>query len=226
MRGALRRAWAIVRKDLRTELRTRHAVNTMVFFAVSILLILGFAMGPDAQRIEQSGPGLIWVSLLFTAVLGLGRVFDAERGNRGMEGLLNYPGDRRAVFLGKFMALALLLTAVQAVLLVFASLMYNLDVWSVLPQLLGVLALGTVGVAGIGTLYGALTLNLRASEVLLPLLMLPLIVPPVVASISATELLIAGDPFGRLGGWIRLLAVFGLVFTLVPLMTFERALAD
>lgn len=222
----LRQAAAVLHKDLLVEVRTRQAVTSMVFFAALVLLILGFAMGPDSADVREAAPGLLWVAAVFTAVLGLARAYDTEREHRGMEGLLSYPGNRSAVFAGKFTGILLLLLFVESVLFAGGTLLYNLDVGAVAAPLAGVVLLGTVGLAGIGTLYGALTLNLRAREVLLPLLMLPLVVPVVLASVSATRLLLAGDPFGELAGWVRLLLAYDVVFTVAPLLAFEHVVAD
>jgi heme exporter protein B len=220
------RAAAVLRKDLLIEARNRQAMNSMVFFAGAVLLVLGIATGPEASAVRKAAPGLLWIALVFTAVLGLGRIFDSERENRGIEGLFLYPGDRRAVFVGKFLALALILFVAESVLFTLAAFLYNLNLWPVLPQVALVALLGTLGLAGIGTLYGALTLNLRAREVLLPLLVFPLVVPLVLASVACTRLLLEGDPFGELGGWIRLLGSFAIVFTVAPLLVFERVLAE
>lgn len=220
------RAWAVFRKDLLIEARTRQASNAMAFFAGVVLLVLGFALGPDRLEIQQAAPGLLWVAVTFTALLGLGRAFDPERSNRGMEGLFLYPGDRSAIYLGKLGALVVLLAGVEVVLFFLAAFLYNLDLVPVLPELAGVAALGTVGLAGVGTLYGALTLNIRAREVLLPLLVFPVIVPVVLATVSATRVLLGQAPVGDLGGWIRLLVAFDIVFTVAPLLAFEAVLAD
>ncbi|HZD04219.1 MAG TPA: heme exporter protein CcmB, partial [Longimicrobiales bacterium] len=183
-------------------------------------------LGPDARAIREAAPGLLWIAVVFTAVLGLARVYDPERENRGMEGLFQYPGSRAAVYAGKLLGLLLLLLFVEAVLFVLGGLLYNLDLLSVAAPLALVAFLGTLGIAGIGTLYGALTLNLRAREVLLPLLVFPLVVPVVLATVSATRALFLGDAFGELGAWLRLLAAYDIVFTVTPLIAFERVLAE
>ena len=222
----LRQATAVLRKDLLIEARTRQAVPSMAFFAGLVLLILGFALGPDTEAVRRAAPGLLWIAVVFTSVLGLARAYDTERENRGMEGLFQYPGTRTAVFAGKLAGLLLLLLSVEALLFTGGALLYDLDLARVALPLAGVALLGTVGLAGIGTLYGALTLNLRAREVLLPLLMFPLVVPVVLGSVSATRLLLAGDPFGELDAWVRLLVAYDVVFTVAPLLAFEHVLAD
>lgn len=222
----LRRAGAVLRKDLWIELRGRQAISSTTLFAVVALLVLAFAMGPDPAAIELAAPGLIWTALTFAAVLGISRVFDCERGNRGMEGLFLYPGDGRAIYLGKLAALATILTCSELLILVLAGLLYNLPLWSVFLELTCVAALGSLGISGIGTLYGALTLNVKAREILLPLLILPLLVPVILASVAATRLLLVGDPFEALGGWVRLLIAFSIVFTVAPLLAFERVLSE
>lgn len=226
MSNFLRQTSAVLYKDLLIEARSRQAVGSMIFFAGLVLLILGFALGPDTEAVRAAAPGLLWIAVIFTAVLGLSRAYDTERENRGMEGLFQYPGTRSAIFAGKFAGLLLLLLFVEATLFIGGAVLYNLDLGRVALPLAGVVLLGTVGLAGIGTLYGALTLNLRAREVLLPLLMLPLVVPVVLGSVSATRLLLGGDPLGELGSWIRLLAAYDVVFTVAPLLAFEHVLSD
>lgn len=221
-----RQAWAVLRKDLLIEARSRQAVTSMVFFAGLVLLILGFALGPDTGAIRDAAPGLLWIAVVFTTVLGLARAYDPERENRGMEGLFQYPGERGAIYAGKLAGLVVLLLFVEALLFVLAGLLYNLDLLAVAAPLSLVAVLGTIGIAGIGTLYGALTLNLRAREVLLPLLVFPLVVPVVLATVSATRALFLGDPFAEVDGWLRLLVAYDIVFTVAPLVAFERVLSE
>lgn len=222
----VRQAWAVVWKDLMIELRSRQGVTSMVFFAGLVLLILGFALGPDTRAIREAAPGLLWIAVVFTTVLGLNRLYDPERENRGMEGLLQHPGSGIAVYAGKLAVMVLLLLFVEAILFVLGALLYNLDLVSVAKPLVAVAVLGTVGISGIGTLYGALTLNLRAREVLLPLLVFPLVVPVVLATVSATRALFLGNLSGELDAWIRLLVAYDVIFTVTPLLAFERVLSE
>lgn len=222
----LRQASAVLRKDLLIEARTKQIVTSMAFFAGLVLLVLGFALGPDSRAIRQAAPGLLWVAVVFTAILGLSRAYDPERDNRGMEGLFQYPGTRSGIFVGKLVGLMLLLLFVEGTLFVGGAVLYDLELGAAALPLAGVVLLGTEGLAGIGTLYGALTLNLRAREVLLPLLMLPLVVPVLLGSVSATRLVLDGDPLGELGAWVRLLVAYDVVFTVAPLLAFEHVLAD
>lgn len=221
-----RRTYAVLWKDLLIEARSKQALSSMIVYSGITLLILGIALGPDTAEIRRAAPALLWIAVIFTSVLGLSRSFDSERENRGIEGLLLYPDDRSAVFVGKFGALVVLLVFVEAVLILLASLLYDLQLWAILPKLAGVALLGIVGLAGVGTLYGALTLNVRAREVLLPVLVFPLVVPAVLASVAATRLLLEGDPMDQFLPWIKLLVAFDIVFTVTPLLLFERVLTD
>ena len=112
----LRRSWAVFRKDLLIEARTRTGFNSMAFFAAVVLLLLGFALGPDRRAIQAAAPGLLWIAVFFTSILGLSRVFESERENRGIEGLFLYPGDRRAIYAGKLAALLVLVSVVTVLL--------------------------------------------------------------------------------------------------------------
>lgn len=229
-----RRGWAVAWKDLVTEKRAKAAFNAMAFFAVLVLFIFSFAIGPDAPGFEGGGltllqylwPGLLWVAIFFTGVLAFGRSFQVETQSGGLEALRIYPGDKKAVYLGKLAANLVLLVAMELVLIPVAAVLYNLDLWSKLPAVLGVVALGSVGLVTVGTFYAALTANLRAREVMLPVLVFPILVPVVVAAVEATALIVHGDPFGELSIWLRVLALADLVLLVVCTITFEYAIEE
>src|SRR5262245_36536219 len=210
--GEVRRIWAVVWKDLVTERRTKAAFNAMAFFAGLVLFIFAFAIGPDIPVTGPSGqglmayisPGLLWIAILLTGVLALGRSFQVELENGALEGLRLYPGDRRSIGAGKIIANALTLVAMEIFVIPIAGILYSIDLWSKLPMLGGVLLLATIGFAAVGTFYAALTANLRAREVMLPLLLFPVMVPVVLAAVKATFLILNGDLMTELSTWVRL----------------------
>jgi len=223
-----RRVWAILWKDALMERRTKAAFNAMAFFAALVLLIFAFAIGPDIpvsgpagqNLLQYISPGLLWVAILLTGVLALGRSFQMELENGALEGLRMYPGDRRSIGIGKILANVLLLAAMEALVLPIGGVLYSLDLWSRLPALAGVLFLATLGFAAVGTFYAGLTVNLRAREVMLPLLLFPVMVPVVLAAVKATGLILNGDPMAELFSWVRLLVVFDAVFVTVCILAF------
>src|SRR5436309_10380605 len=231
----LRRVWTVVWKDTLTERRTKAAFNAMAFFAGLVLLIFAFAIGPDIpvsgpagqSLLEYISPGLLWVAILLTGVLALGRSFQVEMENGALEGLRLYPGDRRSIGVGKILSNVLTLVAMEIVIVPVGALLYNLDLWAKLPALAGVLFLATLGLAAVGTFYAALTANLRAREVMLPLLLFPVMVPVVLGAVKATNLIINGTLMSdELGLWVRLLLVFDIIFVTVCTLTFEYVIEE
>jgi len=227
------RALALVRKDLLTERRSKAAFNAMAFFAAMVLFIFSFAIGPESPFViggetllQFLWPGLLWVAIFFTGMLALGRSFQVEMESGGMEALRLYPGDKKAVYAGKFVSNLLVLGAMELLLIPVSAVLYNIDLWTKLPQLLGVTLLGSVGFAAVGTFYAALTANLRAREVMLPVLLFPVLVPVVVAAVKATQLVVRGDPMGDLWTWLRMLILVDIVLLTVCTLTFEFAIED
>ncbi|MBI4502359.1 MAG: heme exporter protein CcmB [Gemmatimonadetes bacterium] len=230
-----RRVWTVVWKDTLTERRTKAAFNAMAFFAGMVLLIFAFALGPDTPGIGPMGqtllqyvsPGLLWVAIMLTAVLALGRSFQIELENGALEGLRLYPGERRSIGIGKILSNVLTLAAMELLVVPIGAVLYNLDLWSKLPALAGVLFLATIGLAAVGTFYAALTVNLRAREVMLPLLLFPVMVPVILGAVKATNLILNGSLMqDELGTWVRLLIVFDVVFVTVCTLTFEYVLEE
>lgn len=227
------RALALVRKDLLTERRSKAAFNAMAFFAAMVLFIFSFAIGPEAPGVTGGEtllqflwPGLLWVAIFFTGMLALGRSFQVEMESGGMEALRLYPGDKKAVYAGKFISNLLVLVAMELMLIPVSAVLYNIDLWSRLPALFGVALLGSIGFAAVGTFYAALTANLRAREVMLPVLLFPVLVPVVVAAVKATALVLRGDPMGDLETWLRMLVLVDVVLLTVCTLTFEFAIED
>ena len=233
-RGEWRRVWAVVWKDLLMERRTKAAFNAMAFFAGMVLLIFAFAIGPDIPVTGPAGqgllayisPGLLWIAILLTGVLALGRSFQVEMENGALEGLRLYPGDRRSIGAGKIITNALTLIAMEILVVPLGGILYSIDLWSKLPALAGVLLLATLGFAAVGTFYAALTANLRAREVMLPLLLFPVMVPVVLAAVKATFLILNGDLMDELSTWVRLLVVFDFVFVTVCTLAFGYVLEE
>jgi heme exporter protein B len=216
-----RRAWAIVLKDVLVERRSKETVNAVLFFSVLLLFVFEFTLGADRERLDAVLPGLLWLGVLLTAVLGLGRSFLLERDNECWEALLLTPGDKGAVYVGKLAGNALLMAVVEGVVLALFTLFLNVDVARALPGLLVVLALGTVGIAAVGTLFGAMTAHVRARELLFPVLLLPVLVPVLLGIVQSTEALLLGDSLGSVAHWLKLVATADVIYVVAGLLTFD-----
>jgi len=234
VRSEWRRAWAVVWKDLLIERRAKAAFNAMAFFAGLVLLTFGFALGPDVPAggarqgtlLQELAPGLIWVAVLFAGVLALDRSFQLELEGGGLDALRLYPGDRKALYVGKFLANVTIMLLMEVLVCPFAGILYSLDLWPRLPGLAVVAVLATTGFAAMGTFYAALTANLRARQVMLPLLMFPVLIPVILSAVKATDLVLHGDAMGELGSWLKLLGAVDLLFLTTCLLTFEYVLEE
>ena len=218
---------ALIRKDVRLELRTRESVPAMVLFSLGTFVLFHFALDED----EVAGglaSGILWVTLLFAAVLGINRLFVAEREEGGFDGFLLAPVDRTALFVAKALVLFAFLALVEVfVIAAFAILLLGPSPWPPLPELVLVLALADVGIAVIGTLVAALAVQTRARDLLVPLLALPLSIPLVIAGANATAPLLAEAGAGALEArWLAILGLYDLVFGLLAYAIFDFLLED
>lgn len=215
---------ALLRKDLRAELRTGETVPAMCLFAVTTFVIFHFALDRAAVAGDLAA-GVLWVTVLFSAVLGVNRLFVAEREQGGFDGFLLAPVDRTAMLVAKATALLLFLVVVQLVAVpAFAVLLLEP---SPPPQLALVLLLGDVGIAVVGTLTSALAVQTRARDLMVPIIALPLLIPVVIAAASATSPLLAAAGAGSVSlKWISVLALYDLVFALLAYAVFDFLLED
>src|SRR5688500_12329971 len=218
---------ALVRKDMRLELRTRESVPAMLMFSVSTFVLFHF--GLDRDRLEGDlAAGVLWVTLLLAAVLGMNRLFVAEREQGGFDGFLMAPVDRTALFVAKALVLFGFLVAVELVAVpAFVVLLLEPGPGQALPELLAVLLLADAGIAVVGTLVGALGVQTRARDLIVPLIALPLLVPVVIAAAEATApLLESGDPGEFPVRWLAVLALYDAVFGLLAYAVFDFLLEE
>jgi heme exporter protein B len=220
----LHRAGAIARKDLTTEWRTRANFNAVTFFGALMLLLFGFALGPDAEALRRAAPGVVWLTVLFSGVLTFNRSYQMELENDALETLLSYPGGRRTIFLGKLAANLTFVLLVELIIVPLTAILYGVSLAGSLPGIVAVLLLGTFGFVTLGTFYSALSSRSRAREVLLPLLLFPMLVPLLIAAAQATGALLVGDAMGDARAWAGALAAFDVIFFVASLYAFEHVI--
>ena len=220
-------AGAILRKDLRIELRAKESVPAMTLFTLTVYVLFHFGLDRDSLDGELAA-GVLWVTLLLAAVIGVTRLFAAEREQGGIDALLLAPVDRTALFLAKAAALFLFLVAVEVVAVpAFGLLLLGPGLGGTLPELLAILALGDLGIAAVGALVAALAAETRARELIVPLLLLPLLVPVLIACAQATEPFLRQDQGPEdLGRWLGLLTLYDVVFVLLSVAVFDYLLED
>lgn len=216
-----RRAWVVLWKDLLVERRSKETLNALFFFSLLLLFIFQFALGPDRERLAAALPGLLWLGFILAGLLGLGRTFVVERENDCWEGLLLAPGDKSAIYVGKLAGNVLLMLVVEAMLLLLFVIFFNIDITAALPALALVVLLGTLGFAAVGTLFAAMTTQVRARELLFPVLLLPVQVPILLGTVKATEAVLLGEPLGAVAHWLKLLAAADVIYVAVGVLTFD-----
>lgn len=209
--------WAIVWKDLRSELRTRQAWMSMGLFALLTLVVFNFAFDLRIQDQRVVGPGALWIAFIFASILGLARNITVEQDRGPMDLLMALPVDRAVVYLAKVAGNVLVISAVEIVALPVFAALYNLP--ALTAAVIPITLLGTIGIAAIGTQYAALAANTRARELLTPLLIFPLITPVVIGAVRATEALFS--PVYGDAPWMGLLAAFDIIFLSVSAVTFQ-----
>ena len=218
------KVWAIVRKDLAAELHTREIVSAMLVFAVLALLVFSFALDLQGRAAVAAAPGVLWATVAFAGTLGLSRSMAREQNNGCLDGLLLAPVDRSAVFFGKALGNLIFIGIVELALVPLAVIFFDAPLLK--PGVLLVLVLGTIGYAGAGTLLAAVAVNTRAREVLLPVLLLPLVVPALIAAVKATSWLMDGGSLEEVSGWVNLLIAYDLIMIAVSMLTFDYAVSE
>ncbi|MEO8333432.1 MAG: heme exporter protein CcmB [bacterium] len=221
LRREWRRARAIAWKDLTAERRSKAQFNGVVALAVTILVLFGFALGPDAQAVRDAASGVIWLAALFAGVLAFNRSYQIELDGGALEQLVLYPGSRRAIFAGKLMANFAFVGLMLVVVVPVGIVLFQVQMPAQWPALVGILILGAVGLVTLGTFYAAMASRSRAREVLLPLLLFPMLVPVLLAAMQATKALLGGDVMGDAGAWARLLLTFDVIFLIATFLVFD-----
>ena len=220
-----RQMWVITRKDLRAELRTKEAINASLAFALVILVLFSFAFDPLEEQTREMSGGLLWIVFAFAGTLVLNRSFAREMPNDCLDALVAAPGSGGALFMGKAVANFVLVLAVELVSLPVFGIFYNVHWTTHIWSLFMVLALGTWGLTVIGTIFSALTVNIRLRELMAPLLVYPMLIPALMSAMQLTMTLISGKPIGAESQvWLRLLVAFDVVFTALSLVLLETVL--
>jgi heme exporter protein CcmB len=219
-----RQAVGMAGKDLRIEVRGRHALGTLLPFAGTLLVAFGFAFGPGRDVLERTAPGLLWMAVLFAAVMTARRAYELEAEDGALEGLVLAPVDKAAVFLGKAAAIALELFALAAAVLLLVVVLFDLTIANP-AAIAAAFGLGSVGLAAVGGLFGVVAEAARTREAIFPMLVLPLATPVLIAGVRATDLAAAGRG-GETLSWLGLLMAFDVVIVSIGVLVFGYLLED
>jgi heme exporter protein B len=224
--GYLSKIAAIVWKDIVAELRTKEMFSAMFVFAVLVIVVFnfGFDLRVSGERVRQVAPGALWVAFAFAGVLGLNRAFVMERDRGCLEGLLLAPVDHSAIYFGKMTSTVLFMLVVEVFTLPVFTVFFGINLFNL--GLIFIIVLGTIGFAGVGTVLSAMTAQTRAREVLLPILLLPVATPVLIAAVKATAGILDGLTMGEIIRWIQLLLAFDIIFPAVAFMTFDYVVKE
>jgi heme exporter protein B len=223
----MRTAYTLFRKDLLVEARTRESVTAMGLFSITAFVLFHFGLNRDTLAGDLAA-GVLWVTLLLATVLAVTRLFVAEREQGGFESLLLAPIDRTSIFFGKAAALLAFLLAVEIVAVpAFDVLLLRGTVLDAMPELLAVILLADLGLAAVGALVAALAAEADARELIVPILLLPLLVPVVIAAAKASAPLLSNpSATEHLGRWLGVLTLYDLLFVLVSVGVFDYLMED
>lgn len=223
----LRAAWIIARKDLLVEARSRELVYTTLFFAVACVLVFAFAFVREGKPLEDAAAGILWVAMAFSGTLALGRAFERERQAETLRALLLAPTERVAVYIGKLGGLLLLMCAVELVIVPIVGLLFDAPIGRAPLLLAALLAAGTIGFAGVGTLFAAMLVRAHSRDVLLPVLLYPITVPVIIAGVRGTAAIFALEPnFEAARLWLSMLIFFDVVFVTLAFWTFAPVMTE
>lgn len=224
----------IARKDLKAEFRTKQMLNSMMIFALLVIVIFSFAFGNEAsifvqvinrKVVDLLAPGMLWIAFTFAGMLGLARSFAGEKEEGCLEGLKLCPVDRSEIYSGKVIANTVLMFLMEITTVPVFVVLFNYNIRNI-PGLMLVIALGTLGFIFVGTLLSALTVNTRTRELLLPVILFPVLIPVILSAVTATGTMLASGEISDIAGELQILAVYDIIFFIVAQLVFEYTIED
>lgn len=224
MKESLAVIWAIGRKDLLLETRNKDIIIAVSAFALLVLMVFTFAIDINQINAKLTGPGILWASIAFAGVTGLNRAFALELEGNTLEALMLAPISRDLIYVGKMFGNFLFLTASQIIVIPIFAVLFNLAVlrWEILVISL----LTTIGFSAIGTLFAAMSMRVRAREVMLPLLFLPVVTPLIMAAVESTSHVVNDGSWPEIAQWIQLALAFDIAFIVISAFIFQQILED
>jgi heme exporter protein B len=221
----IRNALILAKKDLYSELKTKQVLATMIIFAGLVILVFSFAFDPANNTTKEVIPGVVWVIIVFSGILGLNRSFISEQRNDTMQGLLIAPMDATSIFLGKLLANFAMILVVECISVPFLFLLFNFKILGSVPLFILVLFIGSFGFISIGTFLAALAANSKSSEMLLPLLLFPITSPILIGVVQATRITLTNmDKVKSALAWIQLVSAYDVIFFVLCFLLIEYVL--
>ncbi len=224
----------IAGKDLKAEFRTKQMLNSMMIFALLVIVIFSFALGNEASIFipalnrkitDLLAPGMLWIAFTFAGMLGLSRSFAGEKEEGCLEGLKLCPVDRAEIYNGKVISNAVLMFLMEITTVPIFVVLFNYDIKNILGLTI-VFILGTFGFIFVGTLLSALTVNTRTRELLLPVILFPVLIPVILSAVTATGTMLSSGEISQISEDLKILAIYDIIFFVVAQLVFEYTIED
>ncbi len=219
-----RKIWAIVWKDLLSEMRTKETISSVLVFTLLVIVVFNFAFGSSQALMKQIAPGILWVTFTFAGVLSLNRAFIIEKEDASFEGLMASPVSRDAIYFGKAISSLIFMLIVEVIALPVFSFLFNIPVLSLAVATLTLLS--TIGFVAVGTLFSAMAVNTKARELVLPILFLPVVSPVVISAVKGSAMAISGEPWSSLASWLQIIVAFDVIFIGVSYVVFPYVIEE
>ena len=217
--------FTIVKKDVLMEIRTKEVVNASLVFAILLVIVFSFIMEPGSEVEKKIAGGIFWMAVTFSGILGLNKTMMSELEGGNFEALMLAPVDKSAIFFGKVISNMLVLILLEIILIPLFLVFYSINIVSH-PLMIAVLFLATYGYALVGTLFSMISVRTNSREIMLPLLLLPIMIPILIAAILSTNIFISGSDIIYSYNWIKLTAVFDIIFTAVIFGIFSAIIEE
>jgi heme exporter protein B len=222
----MNKVWAIVKKDIVTELRTKELFTSMLLFALLIIVVFNFAFGFSVEILNLAAPAMLWIAFTFAGILGLSRSFALEKEGNAIIGMLLTPTDRSLIYAGKMISNTIFVFIVGILTVLMFILFFNYSFLPTLIPLIPIMFLGSIGFVSVGTLFSAMAINTKLREVLLPILLFPIIIPVIVSAVKLSTQVLDGNSVFAASSSLKLLASFDIIFVTACAVTFEYVIDE
>ena len=220
-----RTVFAILKKDILMEIRTKETINATLVFSILITIVFSFISEPGSKTEQAVAGGIFWMAVTFSGILGLNKTMMSEIQGGNFEALMLAPIDRSAIFFGKVISIFLFLTILEIILVPLFLVFYNVNLVSHWLMVV-IILLATYGYSVTGTLFSMISVRTKTREIMLPLLMLPILVPVIIAAILSTNIFLFNQEITYCYNWIKLMAVFDIIFTAVIFAIFSAVIEE
>ncbi|MFQ5603872.1 MAG: heme exporter protein CcmB [bacterium] len=222
----LRKINAILWKDLLSEFRTKEMILSMLVFSLMVAVIFNFSFPIASEFIQEAAPGILWMTFIFASLLGMNRSFVYEVDKGCLQGIMLAPVSRVVIYISKLLVNLIFISLVEAIILPIFSIFFDFNILDVFWELLFVIFITTIGIAVIGTLFSAISVNTKTREVMLPILHFPVSIPIIIGAVQATAAIFQGEQWGVVWNFVKIIIAFDIIFFIIAILTFEYIIEE